>query len=87
MLDLRKRLRGVPKGPKVSIVVTDIEDFSSESDGHLQFVVRGLRLLLPLLLDLFCLLMSLLLIAAAAADDDDAVSAAPFADRHDAAGA
>ena len=48
MLDLRKRLRGVPKGPKVSIVVTDIEDFSSESDGHLQFVVRGLRLLLPL---------------------------------------
>lgn len=32
MLDLRKRLRGVPKGPKVSIVVTDIEDFSSESE-------------------------------------------------------
>ena len=30
MLDLRKRLRGPPKGPRVTIVVTDIEDFSSE---------------------------------------------------------
>ena len=30
MLDLRKRLRGPPKGPRVSVVVTDIEGFSSE---------------------------------------------------------
>ena len=30
MLDLRKRLRGPPKGPRVTIVVTDIEAFASE---------------------------------------------------------
>ena len=41
MLDLRKRLRGVPKGPNVSIVVTDIEDFSSESDNQVSVCLEA----------------------------------------------